>query len=156
MDVWLKGFRNNTFFHLAFVFFPQKNGGPNRSLEFYRNVKITFDLIYEYILAFGALSFCPTFMMQYSEPWCKSLVRFLFIEILVGGCMDSVLVHTHTHEEDYADLNFNRKNPRLQVLRSKSGFRMFPHPRASWYNRRLTSKSRNRNMFIFEGTFAAG
>lgn len=74
--------------------------------------------------------------------------------------MDSVLLHkTHAHtytpqkqcvEEDYAGLNFNRKNPRLQALRSKSGFRNFPHPRASWYNRRLNLKSCDRNMFIFE------
>lgn len=89
----------------------------------------------------------------------KNWVKFQFIQILDGGCMDSVLLHANTHTQDTqssvlkrinAGLNFNRKNPCLQALRSKSGFRNDLHPRASWYNRRLNLKPCLWNMFIFE------
>lgn len=105
-------------------------------------------------------------MMQYSEPWCKSLWKeqrktgwnsSSFKSWMEGAWTLYFCTQTHTQDTQSsvlkrinAGLNFNRKNPCLQAQRSKSGFRNDLHPRASWYNRRLNLKPCLGNMFIFE------
>ncbi len=50
-------------------------------------------------------------------------------------------------EEDYAGLNFSRKESPSTGATEQI---YFPHHRASWYKRRLKLKSSNWNRFIFE------
>lgn len=95
----------------------------------------------------------PTFaFLSYFPTWCnpvnpganllerqKRTTRWnssSFKSCMEGAWTLYFRTQTYTHKscvgEDYAGLNLNSKNRCLQALWSKSGFRNFPHPRASW------------------------
>lgn len=70
-------------------------------------------------------------------------LNFLFIQIRLWGCMNSVLLHTHAHTR-HTKAALKRIMPAwistemIPVNSSKSGFRNFVHASASWCSRRLS------------------